>query len=72
MPITFRDEDRYLVPEYNGNPELEYEQFFSLGLDGLFTDFPGTYDVATRLYPFSEPDPLAGVGLLTPTNTTVA
>jgi hypothetical protein len=28
--------------------------------------------VATRLYPFSEPDPLAGVGLLTPTNTTVA
>jgi glycerophosphoryl diester phosphodiesterase len=70
---TFRDEDRYLAPEYNGNPELEYEQFFSLGLDGLFTDFPGTgYDVVTRLYPFSEPDPLAGVGLLTPTNTTVA
>lgn len=68
---TFRNEDRYLAPEYNGNPEAEYEQFFSLGLDGLFTDFPGTgYEVASELYPFTEPDPLAGVGLLTPTNTT--
>jgi glycerophosphoryl diester phosphodiesterase len=68
---TFRNEDRYLAPEYNGNPEAEYEQFFSLGLDGLFTDFPGTgFEVATRLYPFNDPNPLAGVGLLTPTDTT--
>jgi glycerophosphoryl diester phosphodiesterase len=68
---TFRNEDRYLAPEYNGNPEAEYEQFFSLGLDGLFSDFPGTgYEVANRLYPFTDPDPLAGVGLLTSTDTT--
>jgi glycerophosphoryl diester phosphodiesterase len=68
---TFRNEDRYLAPEYNGDPTAEYEQFFSLGLDGLFTDFPGTgFEVANRLYPVNDPDPLAGVGLLTPTDTT--
>ena len=62
---TFRSDDFYLSPDYKGNPELEYEQFFSLGLDGLFTDFPGTaFDVASRLYPFTNPDPLIGVGLL--------
>ncbi|MBW4639737.1 MAG: esterase-like activity of phytase family protein [Gloeocapsa sp. UFS-A4-WI-NPMV-4B04] len=64
---TFRSDDFYLSPDYNGNPELEYEQFFSLGLDGLFTDFPGTaFDVASRLYPFTNPDSLTGVGLLPP------
>lgn len=64
---TFRNEDFFLSPDYNGNPELEYEQFFSLGLDGLFTDFPGTaFDVASRLYPFTNPDSLTGVGLLPP------
>ncbi len=70
---TFRSDDRYLAPEYNGNPQAEYEQFFSLGLDGLFTDFPGTgFEVASRLYPYTQPDPLGGVGLLTTTNTTEA
>ena len=69
-PYTFRNEDRYLASDYNGNPELEFEQFFSLGVDGLFTDFPGTgFEVASRLYPFNEPNPLTGVGLLTPTDT---
>ncbi len=59
---TFRNEDIFLAQDYNGNPELEYEQFFSLGLDGLFTDFPGTgFEVASRLYPFTNPDPLLGV-----------
>jgi glycerophosphoryl diester phosphodiesterase len=49
---TFRSEERYLALQYNGNPELEYEQFFSLGLDGVFSDFPGTaFEVANRLYP---------------------
>jgi glycerophosphoryl diester phosphodiesterase len=69
---TFRNEDFFLSPDYNGNPELEYEQFFGLGLDGLFTDFPGTgFDVASRLYPFTDPDPLMGVGLLAQTDTPV-
>jgi glycerophosphoryl diester phosphodiesterase len=69
---TFRNEDVYLAQDYNGNPELEYEQFFSLGLDGLFTDFPGTgFEVANRLYPFTEPNPLIGAGLLAPTDPLV-
>lgn len=68
---TFRSEDRYLAPDYNGDPQAEYEQFFSLGLDGLFSDFPGTaFEVANRLYPYTAPNPLGGVGLLTTTNST--
>lgn len=39
---TFRDEKQYLAPEYNGNSEAEYEQFFQLGIDGVFSDFPDT------------------------------
>ncbi|MCL1465024.1 glycerophosphodiester phosphodiesterase [Argonema galeatum] len=41
-PYTFRNEAQYLAPDYNHDPEAEYEQFFNLGVDGLFTDFPGT------------------------------
>lgn len=67
---TFRNEDIFLAQDYNGNPELEYEQFFSLGLDGLFTDFPGTgFEVASRLYPFTNPDPLLSTVL--PSDTVV-
>ncbi len=71
-PYTFRNEDVYLASDYNGNPELEYEQFFELGVDGLFSDFPGTaFEVASRLYPSSAADPLMGVGLLAPSGTLV-
>lgn len=41
-PYTFRNEKQYLAPDYNQNPEAEYEQFFSLGVDGVFTDFTNT------------------------------
>ncbi|MFB2936282.1 glycerophosphodiester phosphodiesterase [Aerosakkonemataceae cyanobacterium BLCC-F154] len=41
-PYTFRNENQYLAPDYNHNPEAEYEQFFSLGVDGVFSDFPDT------------------------------
>ena len=41
-PYTFRNEDQYLAPDYNQNPEAEYKQFFNLGVDGVFTDFPNT------------------------------
>jgi glycerophosphoryl diester phosphodiesterase len=44
-PYTFRNEGRYLASDYNGNPELEFRQFISLGVDGYFTDFPGTGDL---------------------------
>lgn len=39
-PYTFRSEDFFLAQDYDGNPELEYQQFFSLGVDGLFSDNP--------------------------------
>lgn len=37
---TFRNEDCFLASEYQNQPETEYEAFFSLGLDGVFSDFP--------------------------------
>lgn len=42
---TFRSEARYLARQYDDEPGAEYRQFFSLGVDGVFTDFP---DAATR------------------------
>jgi len=37
---TFRTEPATLAPEYKGDPKLEYWQFYNLGIDGVFTDFP--------------------------------
>jgi len=37
---TFRNEPRYLASDYGGDPLREYRQFFSLGVDGVFSDFP--------------------------------
>lgn len=49
---TFRNEERYLTPDYNGNPQAEYEQFFQLGLDGVFTDFPDVaVTVRNKMFP---------------------
>lgn len=40
---TFRNEaGRYLAADYHGDPIEEYKQFFCLGIDGLFSDFPDT------------------------------
>lgn len=44
-PWTFRSDERFLSPAYQGEPAREYEQFFALGVDGVFSDFP---DVALR------------------------
>jgi glycerophosphoryl diester phosphodiesterase len=44
-PWTFRSDGSFLAPEYAGDPEREYEQFFALGVDGLFSDFS---DAAVR------------------------
>jgi glycerophosphoryl diester phosphodiesterase len=44
-PWTFRSDERFLSPDYQGEPEREYEQFFGLGVDGVFSDFP---DVTLR------------------------
>jgi glycerophosphoryl diester phosphodiesterase len=37
---TFRDEDRYLAQDYRHDPQQEYRQFYALGIDGVFSDFP--------------------------------
>ena len=44
-PWTFRSDGTFLAPEYGGDPEREYAQFFELGVDGVFSDFS---DAAVR------------------------
>ena len=39
---TFRNEPATLAPEYRNDPSKEYAQFFDLGIDGVFSDFPDT------------------------------
>ena len=39
IPYTWRNEYFYLLSDYKGDPLAEYDQFFRLGVDGLFTDF---------------------------------
>jgi len=41
-PWTFRGDGKFLASEYGGDPLKEYDQLFSLGVDGLFSDFPDT------------------------------
>ncbi|MEH2043005.1 esterase-like activity of phytase family protein [Nostoc sp.] len=43
-PYTFRAEDQYLAADYKGKLELEIQQFYQLGVDALFTDFPDIGD----------------------------
>jgi glycerophosphoryl diester phosphodiesterase len=45
---TFRNEQHRLPADYAGNPLNEYLQFYELGIDGVFSDFPDTA-VATRV-----------------------
>ena len=39
---TLRDEASYLAADYQGDPLQEYLQFYCLGIDGVFSDFPDT------------------------------
>jgi glycerophosphoryl diester phosphodiesterase len=39
---TFRNEDFFLASDYAGDPINEYQQFYGLGIDGVFSDFPDT------------------------------
>ncbi|MFH7029657.1 MAG: glycerophosphodiester phosphodiesterase [Heteroscytonema crispum UTEX LB 1556] len=39
---TFRNQDCFLPLDFQGNPQGEYELFFSLGIDGVFSDNPDT------------------------------
>jgi len=47
---TFRNEQRRLLSDYAGNPVDEYLQFYRLGIDGVFADFPDTAVVARVLF----------------------
>jgi glycerophosphoryl diester phosphodiesterase len=42
---TFRSETRFLASDYAANPTAEYNVFYKLGIDGVFSDFP---DVAVK------------------------
>ncbi len=46
---TFRNEQSRLVSNYGGNPINEYLQFYELGIDGVFSDFPDTAFTAREL-----------------------
>ncbi len=50
---TFRNETRYLSSDYGDNPVEEYLQFYCLGIDGLFSDFPDTAVSARHLLRFA-------------------
>jgi glycerophosphoryl diester phosphodiesterase len=39
---TFRNEPATLAPEYAGDPMREYAAFYTLGVDGVFSDFADT------------------------------
>jgi glycerophosphoryl diester phosphodiesterase len=39
---TFRNELRRLASNYKGDATNEYKQFYNLGIDGVFSDFPDT------------------------------
>jgi len=49
-PYTFRNETRYLAANYGDNPVEEYLQFYCLGVDGLFSDFPDTAVSSRELF----------------------
>jgi len=52
---TFRSEAATLAPEYRDDPQLEYRQFYSLGIDGVFSDFPDAALRARREFPATAP-----------------
>lgn len=41
-PFTFRNDAKYLLKNYEGDPIKEYWQFFELKVDGVFSDFADT------------------------------
>jgi glycerophosphoryl diester phosphodiesterase len=49
-PWTFRSDPPFLAAAYGGDPGREYAQFFALGVDAVFSDFPGDAVRARRPY----------------------
>lgn len=48
--FTFRNEKRRLAASYHSDPQAEYLQFFRLGVDGVFSEFPDTAWKARAIY----------------------
>ena len=51
---TFRNERHRLVADYANNPVNEYLEFYRLGVDGVFADFPDTAAAARVLFRLEE------------------
>jgi len=49
-PFTFRNENRRLASDYQGDPKNEYLAYYRLGVDGVFTDFTDTALAARAMY----------------------
>ncbi len=49
-PYTFRNEQRRLASNYQGNAVNEYLAFYALGVDGLFSDFADTAFAARAMH----------------------
>jgi glycerophosphoryl diester phosphodiesterase len=47
---TFRNESRRLAADYAVNPLREYLQFYELGVDAVFSDFPDTAVAARAMF----------------------
>ncbi len=45
---TFRNEPRRLLKDYKNDPAAEYRNFYALGIDGVFSDFPVTAVMARQ------------------------
>jgi glycerophosphoryl diester phosphodiesterase len=46
--FTFRNEPRRLAGTYRGDPKAEYQLFYQMGVDGVFSDFPDTAVTARK------------------------
>ena len=51
---TFRNESKRLLADYADRPVDEYLQFYELGIDGVFSDFPDTAVTARELFRLSQ------------------
>jgi glycerophosphoryl diester phosphodiesterase len=53
---TFRNEQKRLPSDYQGNPVNEYLQLYALGVDGVFSDFTDTAVAARVLFRLADPE----------------
>lgn len=49
-PYTFRKEEQYLLKDYKGDFQKELLEFYELGVDGVFTDFPDQAVLAKQAF----------------------